>query len=78
MNVDMTMDQRASESSLAAAWDLWRKVPGTLLVPGHDLTMVLGADGRPQYIGQRRAGIKAWFTEDLEVMEEFDISAPKL
>jgi glyoxylase-like metal-dependent hydrolase (beta-lactamase superfamily II) len=78
MNVDMTMDQQASESSLAAAWALWRKVPGTLLVPGHDLTMVLGADGAPQYIGQRRAGIKAWFSEDLEVMEEFDISAPTL
>ena len=78
MNVDMTMDQQASESSLAAAWALWRKVPGTLLVPGHDLTMVLGADGRPQYIGQRRAGIKSWFSEDLAVQEEFDISAPKL
>jgi len=78
MNVDMTMDQQASESSLAAAWALWRKVPGTLLVPGHDLTMVLGGDGAPQFIGQRRAGIRSWFSEDLAVMDEFDISAPNL
>jgi N-acyl homoserine lactone hydrolase len=76
--VDMTMDQRASEASLDAAWALWRKVPGTLLIPGHDLTMRLGADGRPEYVGQRCAGIKAWFDEDLAVMEEFDISAPRL
>ena len=78
MNVDMTMDQQASEASLAAAWALWRRVPGTLLVPGHDLTMVLGADEQPKYIGQRRAGIRSWFSEDLAVMEEFDISAPRL
>ncbi|MBW8270732.1 MBL fold metallo-hydrolase [Caldovatus aquaticus] len=76
--VDMTMDRQASEASLDAIWALWRKVPGTLLVPGHDLTMRLGADGRPEYVGQRRAGIKAWFDEDLAVTEEFDISAPKL
>lgn len=76
MDVDMTMDQAASEASLATIWDLWRKVPGTLLVPGHDLTMRLDAEGRPQYVGQRRAGIRAWFDEDLAVTEEFDISAP--
>jgi hypothetical protein len=52
-------------------------VPGTLLIPGHDLTMRLDAQGRPEYVGQRRAGIRAWFSEDLEVMEEFDISAPR-
>ena len=78
MDVDMTMDQQASESSLALIWEMWRRVPGTLLVPGHDLTMSLGPDGRPQYIGQRRAGIRAWFSEDLAVTEEFDISAPRL
>jgi glyoxylase-like metal-dependent hydrolase (beta-lactamase superfamily II) len=76
--VDMTMDQGASEASLDAAWALWRKVPGTLLIPGHDLTMRLGAGGKPEYVGQRRAGIKSWFDEDLEVMAEFDISAPKI
>jgi hypothetical protein len=39
--------------------------------------MRLDAAGRPEYIGQRRAGIAAWFSEELEVMQEFDISAPR-
>ena len=76
MATDMTMDAAASRDSLAAIWALWRKVPGTLVVPGHDMTMRLDADGRPEYMGQRRAGIAAWFDEDLAVTHEFDISAP--
>jgi glyoxylase-like metal-dependent hydrolase (beta-lactamase superfamily II) len=76
-SVDMTMDAAASRASLDRIWALWRAVPGTLLVPGHDLTMRLGPDGAPEYVGQRRAGIAAWFAEDLAVMEEFDISAPR-
>jgi N-acyl homoserine lactone hydrolase len=77
MATDMTMDASASRASLERIWGLWRQTPGTLLVPGHDLTMRLDAEGRPAYVGQRRAGIKAWFSEDLEVMAEFDISAPR-
>ena len=77
MATDMTMDAEASRASLDRIWGLWRQVPGTLLVPGHDLTMRLDAAGRPEYIGQRRAGIAAWFSEELEVMQEFDLSAPR-
>jgi glyoxylase-like metal-dependent hydrolase (beta-lactamase superfamily II) len=77
MATDMTMDAAASRVSLDRIWGLWREAPGTLLIPGHDLTMRLDANGRPEYIGQRRAGIAAWFAEDLAVMEEFDISAPR-
>ena len=77
MAVDMTMDAGASRASLDRIRALWREVPGTLLVPGHDLTMRLDAQGRPEYVGQRRAGIAAWFREELEVMEEFDLSAPR-
>ena len=77
MATDMTMDAGASHTSLDRIWGLWRQVPGTLLIPGHDLTMRLDAAGRPEYIGQRRAGIASWFAEDLAVMEEFDISAPR-
>ena len=76
MAVDMTLDAAASEASLRRVWELWRAAPGTLLVPGHDLTMVLDAAGRPQYVGQRRAGIAAWFDEDLAVTEGFGLSAP--
>jgi N-acyl homoserine lactone hydrolase len=77
MKTDMTMDASASRASLDRIWGLWQQEPGTLLVPGHDLTMRLDAAGRPEYIGQRRAGIAAWFSEDLEVMQEFDLSAPR-
>lgn len=77
MATDMTMDAGASRASLERIWGLWRAQPGTLLIPGHDLTMRLDAQGQPEYVGQRRAGIAAWFNEDLVVMEEFDISAPR-
>ena len=77
MATDMTMDAGASHASLERIWGLWRRAPGTLLIPGHDLTMRLDAAGRPEYIGQRRAGIASWFNEDLEVMQEFDLTEPR-
>jgi glyoxylase-like metal-dependent hydrolase (beta-lactamase superfamily II) len=77
MATDMTMDAPASRASLDLIWRLWRQEPGTLLIPGHDLTMRLDANGRPEYIGQRRAGIASWFNEDLAVMAEFDITEPR-
>ena len=72
--VDSSMDEQASAASLKLIWDLWRKVPGTLLIPGHDLAMQLNANGRPVYIGERKAGISAWFDEDLDATTEFDIA----
>jgi glyoxylase-like metal-dependent hydrolase (beta-lactamase superfamily II) len=75
--VDMTMDGAASRASLERIWGLWRETPGTVLIPGHDLAMRLDANERPEYMGQRRAGIASWFSEDVEVMHEFDISAPR-
>ena len=72
--VDASMDEAASAASLAAIWRLWRQVPGTLLIPGHDLGMRLGQDGKPVYIGQRRAGISAWFGENLEMTTDFDLA----
>jgi glyoxylase-like metal-dependent hydrolase (beta-lactamase superfamily II) len=77
MATDMTMDAGASRASLDRIWGLWRQAPGSLLIPGHDLTMRLGANGKPEYVGERRAGIASWFAEDLAVMEQFDISAPR-
>lgn len=71
--VDSSMDEAASAASLAAIWRLWRAAPGTLLIPGHDLTMRLGADGTPAYVGERRAGISAWFGENLAMTTDFDI-----
>ena len=77
MAVDMTMDAAESRRSLDRIWALWRELPGTLLVPGHDLTMRLDEAGRPQYLGERRAGISAWFAEDLLVTTTIDLTAPR-
>jgi glyoxylase-like metal-dependent hydrolase (beta-lactamase superfamily II) len=74
MATDMTMDAAASEASLASIWALWRSVPGTLLVPGHDLTMELGEDGSPRYLGTRAAGVRAWFSEDLSETTGIDLT----
>ena len=72
--VDSSMDDAASAASLDLIWKLWRANPGTLLIPGHDLAMKLDAHGKPAYLGERQAGISAWFDPDLEVTTEFDIS----
>lgn len=64
-DIDLTEDRAASLATIERIWSIWRKVPGTLLIPGHDLTMQLDAQGKPQYVGERKAGIYAWFDEDL-------------
>jgi glyoxylase-like metal-dependent hydrolase (beta-lactamase superfamily II) len=74
MATDMTLDAAASAESLAGIWALWRAVPGTLLVPGHDLTMELDGQGRPRYLGARAAGIRAWFGEDLSETTGIDLT----
>jgi N-acyl homoserine lactone hydrolase len=72
--VDMTVDREASEASVRLVRDLWHATPGALLVPGHDLPLRVGADGRPEYVGRRRAGIDAWFGEDLADTTRFDLA----
>ena len=62
---DMTIDPALSAASLALVWRLWRERPGSVVIPGHDLPMILeGGDVR--YIGSRDGAIKAWFGDDLE------------
>jgi glyoxylase-like metal-dependent hydrolase (beta-lactamase superfamily II) len=73
--VDMTEDRAASEASVRRLRELWLAAPGTVLVPGHDLPLRAGADGRPEYVGTRRAGVEAWFGDELADMTRFDLSA---
>lgn len=70
---DMTYDQAVSARSIEAIWDIWRRHPGTVLIPGHDAPMVL-VDGAPTYMTPLHAGIAAWFGEALEQMKVFDIA----
>jgi N-acyl homoserine lactone hydrolase len=57
---DMTYDAAVSKASIEAIWALWRRRPGNIVVPGHDVPMVL-ENGKTKYIDKREAAISAWF-----------------
>lgn len=61
--VDMTHDPALSRASIDKIWTLWQRKPGTVLIPGHDLPMVL-ENGIPKLIGRHEAGVVAMFGED--------------
>lgn len=73
LTADMTYDQAESRRSMEMIWDRWRRRPGTLLVPGHDVPMRLENDV-PAYIGPREAAISAWFENDLEQTTLFSLA----
>ena len=70
---EATYDAALSSASIERIWQLWRKRPGNILVPGHDLPMTQ-KDGRIEYIGTRKAALKAWFGEDLETATLIDLN----
>jgi len=70
---DMTYDPAITASSIEQMWDLWRRRPGTLLVPGHDLPMVL-EDDKPVFVGKREAAITSWFDDDIETTTRFELT----
>ena len=70
---DASYDAAVSTRSIEAIWTIWRKRPGSILVPGHDIPM-MQKDGRPQYIGPRQAAINAWFGDDLETTTSFALT----
>ena len=66
--VDATGDADASRRSIDSIWACWRRVPGTVLIPGHDLGMCLDGTGKPQYLGTRKAAIATWFSESIHTL----------
>jgi N-acyl homoserine lactone hydrolase len=62
---DMTYDPAVTRASIELIWKLWRKKAGTVLLPGHDLPMVLD-NGKPKYLGERKAAIMAWYGDTLD------------
>ena len=50
---DLTMDAAAHAASIARLNAVWRERPGTVLLPGHDLPLVLDHSGRPAPVGRR-------------------------
>lgn len=70
---DMTYDPCVTKASIDMMWQLWRQRPDTLLVPGHDLPMLL-RDGQPVFVGNREAAITAWFGDDLETTTRIELT----
>jgi N-acyl homoserine lactone hydrolase len=70
---DMTYDAAISKQSIELIWTLWRKRAGTIVVPGHDVPMVLEND-RPHYIDKREAAIIAWYGDDMETTTLFKLT----
>jgi N-acyl homoserine lactone hydrolase len=69
----MTIDAAASAASIDMIWGLWRRRPGTILVPGHDVPLVQ-ENGECRYIGERQAAITAWFGDDLKTTTSFQLT----
>ena len=70
---DMTYDQTVSRQSIDAIWELWRRRSGTVLIPGHDVPMVLDG-GEPRYLVPREAAVAVWFGTGLDQLSMFDIA----
>ena len=71
-SADMSLNVKDSQATIDLIWKLWSARPGSVLVPGHDLPMVL-SNGEPVYLGEREAGIRAWLGDTLEKTTEFSI-----
>jgi glyoxylase-like metal-dependent hydrolase (beta-lactamase superfamily II) len=70
---DMTYDAAISKASIAKIWELWRKRPGSIMVPGHDVPMVQES-GQTKYIDKRQAAIAAWYDDDMEKTTLFKLT----
>src|SRR5947207_1971716 len=71
---EATYDAALSAASIERIWQLWRKRPGSVLVPGHDLPMTQ-REGHVEYIGKREAALTAWFGEDIETTTLIELGA---
>jgi glyoxylase-like metal-dependent hydrolase (beta-lactamase superfamily II) len=70
---DMTYDPAVSRSSIEMIWKIWRKRPGSIVVPGHDMPMVMEKD-EAKFITKREAAIVAWYGDDMETTTLFKLT----
>jgi glyoxylase-like metal-dependent hydrolase (beta-lactamase superfamily II) len=70
---DLTLDAAMSSLSIERILDLWRERPGSVLVPGHDVPMVLES-GAPRYLDRREAAITAWYGDTLDQTTRFALT----
>jgi N-acyl homoserine lactone hydrolase len=72
---DMSMNRDQHQATFALIWELWRKRPHTVVIPGHDVPMVL-QDDKPVFMAERvNAGVTAWFGDTLEQTKLFAFKA---
>lgn len=71
---DISLDPVVHAASIARLLAVWREVPGTVLLVGHDLPMVVDAGGRPVPQGSRGTSVDAWLGESLEAVTHFPLS----
>ena len=75
LTADMTYDPADQPPLDGGNLDaLWRRRPGTILIPGHDVPMVLQDAGSPSYLGPREAAIQAWFGEGLDQLTLYQLT----
>jgi len=74
LSADMTYDPAVSRRSMEHIWEVWRRRPGSVLIPGHDMPMVLEG-GAPRYLRAQAAAISAWFGESLDETKVFELTA---
>lgn len=72
-SADMSLNVQDTENTMNMIWQLWSDRPNSVVVPGHDLPMIL-QNGEPVYLGQRQAGIRAWMSDTLDKTTEFSIT----
>jgi N-acyl homoserine lactone hydrolase len=72
-SADMSLNVHDSSSTMDLIWRLWSEREGSVLVPGHDLPMVL-LEGQPIYLGERKASIHAWLGDSLEKTTEISLT----
>lgn len=71
---DISLDPLVHAASIARLRQVWRDSPGAVLLVGHDLPMVLDAEGNPVPQGARRTSLEAWLGDSLEDATRFALS----
>ena len=71
---DMSMDPAVHARSITRVNGVWCERAGTVLLPGHDLPLVLDAGGRMVALGEREMTVEAWFGDALEQVTRFDLT----
>ena len=71
---DMSTDAAVHARSIARVNAAWREQAGTVLLPGHDLPLVLDGAGEMVAVGEREMVVEAWFGDALDQVTRFDLT----